>query len=70
MGIWISSRLLNDDTVAWHENDPDIDDILTNGDLLSLTTSLPTSLLQTITANLGVGAIDFSSIGNGKWDSS
>ena len=60
-----------DDTVAWYENDPDIDDILTdgNGNLLSLTTSLTyQSTTKTITANLGVGAVDFTSTGNGKWD--
>ena len=58
-------------TVAWYENNPDIDDILTdgNGNLLSLTTSLTyQSTTKTITANLGVGAVDFTSIGNGKWD--
>ena len=49
---------------------PDIDDILTdgNGNLLSLTTSLTyQSTTKTITANLGIGAVDFTSTGNGKW---
>ncbi|RPG54724.1 MAG: DUF11 domain-containing protein, partial [Flavobacteriales bacterium TMED96] len=50
---------------------PDIDDILTdgNGNLLSLTTSLTyQSTTKTITTNLGVGAVDFTNIGNCKWD--
>ena len=67
----IISTSSQDNTVAWYENDPDIDDILTdgNGNLLSLTTSLTyQSTTKTITANLGVGAVDFTSIGNGKWE--
>ena len=50
---------------------PDIDDILTDadGNTLSLTTSLTyQSSTKTITANLGVGAVDFTSTGNGKWE--
>ena len=50
---------------------PDIEDILTdgNGNTLSLTVPLTyQSTTKTITTNLGVGAVDFTSTGNGKWD--
>ena len=50
---------------------PTIEDILTdgNGNSLSLTVPLTyKSTTKTITTNLGVGAVDFTSTGNGKWE--
>ena len=50
---------------------PTIEDILTdgNGNTLSLTVPLTyQSTTKTITTNLGVGAVDFTSTANGKWE--
>ena len=50
---------------------PTIEDILTdgNGNSLSLTVPLTyKSTTKTITTNLGVGAVDFTSTANGKWE--
>ena len=50
---------------------PTIEDILTDGsgNTLSLTVPLTYgSTTKTLTTNLGVGAVDFTSTANGKWD--